>query len=445
MGKYFGTDGVRGPANEKLTALLAYRIGRYIGQYPQGKKNKIIIGRDTRISGSMLAAALIAGITSSGGDVFEVGVTTTPSISYLVENKGFDFGIMISASHNPFYDNGIKIFAPNGEKLSSAIELEIEKYIDAPIDELPLASNKKIGQLFIDKELINYYIDFLASKAEGDLSHMRLAIDCAHGSAAVTAKELFINKLHLNADLFNADFSGTDINDNCGSTHLNFIKSKVLQGHYDLGIAFDGDADRCLFIDRFGNVIDGDATMYLNALFMKKHHSLRKDTIVLTVMSNFGLKKALHEKGLNYEEVSVGDKYVQARLKGSQLSLGGEQSGHVIFYDDLNTGDGQLTAIHLLNILAEEKKTIRELTKDLIIFPQTLKNIVVPNKEAIMEHQGLKDCIKEQERTLNGDGRILVRCSGTEQLIRVMVEATDLKICNEITDKIAAYISYISY
>lgn len=445
MGKYFGTDGVRGPANEKLTALLAYRIGRYIGQYPQGKKNRIVIGRDTRISGSMLVSALIAGITSSGGDVYKVGVTTTPSISYLVENKGFDFGIMISASHNPFYDNGIKIFAPNGEKLSSAIELEIEKYIDSPVDELPLAANRKIGKLFIAKELINDYIDFLVSKAEGDLSHMHLAIDCAHGSAAVTAKELFINRLQLNADLFNADFNGTDINDNCGSTHLNFLKGQVLEGHYDLGIAFDGDADRCLFIDRYGNVVDGDTTMYLSALFMKKHHILQKDTIVLTVMSNFGLKKVLHEKGLNYEEVSVGDKYVQARLKENQLSLGGEQSGHIIFYDDLNTGDGQLTAIHLLNVLAAEKKTIKELSQDLIIFPQTLKNIVVPNKEVIMEHQGLKEYIKEQEKTLNGDGRILVRCSGTEQLIRVMVEATDIKICNEITDKIVAYINYISY
>lgn len=445
MGKYFGTDGVRGPANEKLTAQLAYRIGRYIGQFPHGKKNKIVLGRDTRLSGSMLSSALIAGITSSGGDVYKVGVTTTPSISYLVENKVFDFGIMISASHNPFYDNGIKIFAPNGEKLNSSVEIEIEKYIDSPADDLPLVANKKIGQLFVAKELVNDYIDFLVSKAKGDLSHLHLAIDCAHGSAAVTAEELFINRLHLNADLFNADFNGVDINDNCGSTHLNFIKNKVLEGHYDLGIAFDGDADRCLFIDRFGNVIDGDTTMYLNALYMKKHHTLRKDTIVLTVMSNLGLKKALHEKGLKYEEVSVGDKFVQARLKESQLSLGGEQSGHVIFYDDLNTGDGQLTAIHLLNVLAEEKKTIKELSKDLIIFPQTLKNIVVPNKEVIMEHQGLKDFIKEQEKTLNGDGRILVRSSGTEQLIRVMVEATDIKICNEITDKIVAYINYISY
>ncbi len=445
MGKYFGTDGVRGSANERLTAQLAYKIGRYIGQYPQGKKNRIVIGRDTRLSGSMLASALIAGITSSGGDVYKVGVTTTPSISYLVEKKGFDFGIMISASHNPFYDNGIKIFAPNGEKLNSIVELEIEKYIDSPVDDLPLAANKKIGQLIIAKELINEYIDFIASKAEGDLSHMRLAIDCAHGSAAITAKELFIDRLHLNADLFNADFNGIDINDNCGSTHLKFLKEKVLEGHYDLGIAFDGDADRCLFIDKYGNIVDGDTTMYLNALYMKKHHSLEKDTIVLTIMSNYGLKKALAEKGLNYEEVAVGDKNVQTRLKEKQLSLGGEQSGHVIFYDDLNTGDGQLTAIHLLNVLTTEKKTIKELSKDLIIFPQTLKNIVVPNKEAIMEHQGLKDYIKEQERTLNGDGRILVRCSGTEQLIRVMVEATDFNICNDITDKITAYISDISY
>lgn len=445
MGKYFGTDGVRGPANGKLNAHLAYKIGRFIGQYPNGKKTKILIGRDTRISGPMLAAALASGITSSGGEVYIIDVTPTPAISYLVGKHGFDFGVMISASHNPFYDNGIKIFAPNGEKLSSEIELEIEKYIDSPVDDLPLASNNKIGQLILSNKLLDDYLDFLVSKAHCDLPKMRIAIDCANGSAAATAKQLFIDRLHLNADLFNDSYNGININDNCGSTHLKFLKEKVLEGQYNLGIAFDGDADRCLFVDEFGNTIDGDQVMYLNALNMKKHGLLTKDTIVLTVMSNLGLKKALAVNGLKFEEVTVGDKYVQACLKEKTLSLGGEQSGHIIFYSDLNTGDGQLTAIHLLNVLADEKKTIKELTKDLTILPQTLKNIVVSNKEAIMEHQGLRDYIKEQEDALNGNGRILVRSSGTEQLIRVMVEASNYQLCDEITNRIVSYINDISY
>ena len=245
--------------------------------------------------------------------------------------------------------------------------------------------------------------------------------------------------------MFNDNYNGININDNCGSTHLKFLKEKVLEGQYNLGIAFDGDADRCLFVDKFGNTIDGDQVMYLNALNMKKHGLLTDDTIVLTVMSNLGLKKALAVNGLKFEEVTVGDKYVQACLKEKTLSLGGEQSGHIIFYSDLNTGDGQLTAIHLLNVLADEKKTIKELTKDLTILPQTLKNIVVSNKEAIMEHQGLRDYIKEQEDALNGNGRILVRSSGTEQLIRVMVEASNYQLCDEITNRIVSYINDISY
>ncbi|MFA6675586.1 MAG: phosphoglucosamine mutase [Bacilli bacterium] len=445
MGKYFGTDGVRGPANEKLTAHLAYRIGRFIGQYPHGKKTRILVGRDTRLSGSMLDNALIAGITSSGGNAYELAVTTTPSISYLVEKKGFDFGVMISASHNPFFDNGIKIFAPNGEKLNNEIESLIEEYIDSPTDYLPLIANQNMGRLIVSKELIDEYLDYLASKAIGDFSHLKVAIDCAHGSASVTAKKLFIDRLHLKASIFNDDFNGTNINDNCGSTHLKFLQKIIMDDHYDLGIAFDGDADRCLFVNHEGQIVDGDATMFINARYMRKHHLLKENKIVLTVMSNLGLKKALMQNRLTYEEVSVGDKYVQACLKEKKLSLGGEQSGHVIFNDDLNTGDGQLTAIHTLNILAAEKKSLKELTEDLIIYPQILKNIGVSNKEAVMKHDGLKVFIKEQEDILNGNGRILVRPSGTEQLIRVMVEASTCEDCANIADKILDYISNILY
>lgn len=445
MGKYFGTDGVRGPANVKLTAVLAYRIGRFIGQYPDGHKNKILLGRDTRISGSMLDAALIAGITSSGSDVYELSVTTTPSISYLVESHDFDFGIMISASHNPFFDNGVKIFAPNGEKLSNDIELLIEDYIDSPSDYLPLVANQKMGRLIVSKALINDYLDYLASKAEDSLNGLKIAIDCAHGSACVTAKSLFVDRLHLNVDLFNDTFNGTDINNNCGSTHLGYLSSKVVEGHYDLGIAFDGDADRCLFIDHCGHVVDGDATMFINAQYMRKKMRLKDDKIVITVMSNFGLKKALKEQGFAFEEVSVGDKYVQACLKEKHLSLGGEQSGHIIFNDELNTGDGELTAIHMLNVLHHEQKSLAELTKDLSVYPQILKNVGVSNKEAIMANEDLLDFIKAEENGLDGNGRVLVRPSGTEQLIRVMVEASSLELCTEIADRIVGYINELSY
>lgn len=445
MGKYFGTDGARGVANEKLTSRLAYRIGRFIGQYPNGKKNKILLGRDTRLSGSMLDAALISGITSSGGDVYELGVTTTPSISYLVEHNDYDFGIMISASHNPFYDNGIKIFSPTGEKLSNEIELLIEEYIDRPQDDLPLIPNQGLGRLIIAKEDIDNYLDFVSSKAEGDYSNLKVAIDCAHGSASVTAKRLFIDRLHMNADIFNSDYDGTNINEMCGSTHLEFLSKKVVEGKYDLGIAFDGDADRCMFIDNCGNVVDGDATMFLNSRFMRKKETLKDDKIVITVMSNLGLKKILEKDGLGYEEVSVGDKYVQAKLKEKGLSLGGEQSGHVIFNDDLNTGDGQLTAIHTLNVLAAERKPLKELVEDFVIYPQVLKNVPVSNKDAVMAHAGLKAMCKELEDSLNGNGRILVRASGTEQLVRVMVEAKTLDICNEISTKLVDFIKKLNW
>ena len=445
MGKYFGTDGVRGIANQKLTSRLAYRIGRYIGHSDTDKKRKILLGRDTRLSGSMLDAALISGITSSGGDVYELGVTTTPSISYLVENGDFDYGVMISASHNPFFDNGIKIFAPNGEKLDNETELKIEEYIDRLVDDLPLIPNQGLGRLIIAKDLIEKYLDYIASKAVGDLKKIKIAIDCAHGSACATAKKLFADRLKLKVDIFNDKFNGTDINDNCGSTHLDWLCNKVKEGKYDIGIAFDGDADRCLFVDHEGHVVDGDATMFINARYLRDHKRLKEDKIVMTVMSNLGLKKALEKDGFGYEEVAVGDKYVQARLKEKHLSLGGEQSGHVIFNEDLNTGDGQLTAIHTLNVLGETGKSLKELASDYVIYPQVLKNVGVSNKEAIIQHVGLKELIAKLEGELNGNGRILVRPSGTEQLVRVMVEAKSLDICEKIADELVKYVNGLSY
>ena len=445
MGKYFGTDGVRGIANDKLTSRLAYRIGRFLGQYPNGKKTKILIGRDTRLSGSMLDCALISGVTSSGGDVYELGVTTTPSISYLVENGDYDFGVMISASHNPFFDNGIKIFSPNGEKCPADIEAEIEKYIDSDNDYLPLPKNAGLGRLIIAQSEVEKYLDYIASKAKGDYSKIRALIDCANGSASVTAKRVFIDRLGLNADIIFDKFDGTNINNNCGSTHLENLKMKVKKGGYDIGIAFDGDADRCLFVDEDGNDVDGDMTMYVNAMFLKKAGKLTDNKIVLTVMSNLGLKKVLEQKGLSYEEVSVGDKYVQAKLKEKHLSLGGEQSGHVIFNEDLNTGDGMLTAIHTLNVMCAENASLKQLKADFVKYPQVLQNVGVSNKEAIMENQDLKNRIKALEDGLNGDGRILVRPSGTEQLVRVMVEAKSIDICKSIAGELVSFINGLSY
>jgi phosphoglucosamine mutase len=441
---YFGTDGVRGLANEILTSDISYRIGRFIGQYPEGKKNRILVGRDTRISGDMLNAALVSGLTRSGADVYDLGITTTPSISYLVESKGFDFGIMISASHNPFYDNGIKVFGPNGEKLTHDIELQIEDYIDAPTDYLPSPLNKDIGRVINSKDLIDDYLDFLASKSK-DLTNMHIVMDCAHGSASVVARELFSNLLYINAEYINDSYDGIDINLRSGSTHLEQIIEKVKEGKYDLGLAFDGDADRLIVISDKGEVIDGDSIMYIAARYLKKHELLKDNTIVLTTMSNLGLKLALKKAGINYFEVDVGDKNVQAKLKEKGLVLGGEQSGHIIFYDKLNTGDGLLSAIEVMNVIASEHKSITQLVEELKIFPQVLKNVVVSNKKAIMENDELINLIARIEDELGDNGRILVRPSGTEQLIRVMVEAPSSEICEKYVDEVIGLIEELSF
>ncbi len=445
MGKYFGTDGVRGIANETLTSNLAYRIGRFLGQYPNGKKNKILIGRDTRISGSMLFCALTSGLTASGSYVFYLVITSSPSISYLVEVGDFDYGVMISASHNPYFDNGIKIFAPNGEKLSHDIELLIEDYIDSEKDYLPLVDSQHLGRVLFSQDLVNNYLDFLAKTALPGISKLNVAFDCAHGSTAAVAECLFSNRLNINATYINNTFTGYDINNGCGSTHIEALSQFVKNGHYDLGVAFDGDGDRLMVVDENGNVIDGDGIMFLSALNLKKHNELKDNKVVITVMSNIGLKKALESKGLSYEIVDVGDKYVQARIKEKGLSLGGEQSGHVIFNKFLNTGDGMLSAIQVMNAMVDENKKASELVNDITIYPQILKNVGVSNKDLIMMNPDLKLFIENQEKELKGDGRILVRPSGTEQLIRVMVEAKTTEICTEIATKIADFVTSLSY
>ena len=439
MGKYFGTDGVRGLANQELTTRIAYRIGRFIGQYPNGKKNRIIIARDTRLSGEMLLASLVSGITASGSDVYDEGVSTTPSISYLVKERQFDYGIMISASHNPFYDNGIKIFSSEGEKLSNDIELLIEDYIDRIQDDLPVDSNR-IGRWFHGKDLLNDYQRFLMSKITEDLSSLRILVDGANGSASKVVPDLF-SKIGLNAEYIHIVPNGRNINEQCGSTHLTSLMETIQRKEYDIGLAFDGDADRLMVVSPDGSLVDGDAIIYLCACYLKDKGLLKDNRVVITVMSNLGLKKALDTKGINYEITTVGDKYVQAKMKELHLSLGGEQSGHIIFLDDLNTGDGILTAIKVMCIMKNTGKSLKELLEGLTIYPQKLRNVVVRNKEYVLQHAGLKKLIEDLEKNvLKGNGRILLRASGTESLVRVMCEAETNEICNEVVNQLVNYI-----
>lgn len=439
MGKYFGTDGVRGLANQELTTRIAYRIGRFIGQYPNGKKNRIIIARDTRLSGEMLLASLVSGITASGSDVYDEGVSTTPSISYLVKERQFDYGIMISASHNPFYDNGIKIFSSEGEKLSNEIELLIEDYIDRIQDDLPVDSNR-IGRWFHGKDLLNDYQRFLMSKITEDLSSLRILVDGANGSASKVVPDLF-SKIGLNAEYIHIVPNGRNINEQCGSTHLTSLMETIQRKEYDIGLAFDGDADRLMVVSPDGSLVDGDAIIYLCACYLKDKGLLKDNKVVITVMSNLGLKKALDAKGINYEITTVGDKYVQTKMKELHLSLGGEQSGHIIFLDDLNTGDGILTAIKVMCIMKNTGKSLKELLEGLTIYPQKLRNVVVRNKEYVLQHAGLKKLVEDLEKNvLKGNGRILLRASGTESLVRVMCEAETNEICNEVVNQLVNYI-----
>ncbi len=440
MTRYFGTDGIRGRALVDLTEEIAYRIGRYIGQYPKGHPNTILISRDTRESGEALLSALKDGVLKSGGTLLDEGVSTTPSVSYLVEANHYDYGIMISASHNPYTDNGIKLFAPSGEKLSEAIEEEIEDYIDSEEDYLPL----KEGKYVYSPDLKEQYLDFLASQYEGK-KPVKILCDLANGSASMVAPALFA-KLGIDATFINASPDGKNINNHCGSTHMEGLAELFAKGDYDLAFAFDGDADRCLAIDKSGRLIDGDAEIYLGALGLKAKNQLNGNKVVITVMSNFGLRKALDELGLGYEIVSVGDKYVQAKLKEDHLSIGGEQSGHVIFSAALNTGDGLLTAIKMLNVYENQPEVYAELPK-LRVYPQTLVNLRFQNKEEsdkVLGHPDVKATMTEAEELLGTDGRLLVRTSGTEPLLRVMAEHIDEATCQRAVALVVNKIKEVS-
>lgn len=427
MGKYFGTDGIRGRADKELTESLAYAVGRFLGQY-LGKKHQVLVGMDTRESSPRLVNALIKGVTDSGSDIVNVGVITTPAISYFLQHHTFTFGIMVSASHNPYYDNGIKVFNHVGEKLESTIEDAIEVALDQPNFFTSLAS--KLGKR-IDSEKVYHdeYIAFLTSKATDLHKPLKVLFDCANGATFALSKDIARVLKLKGTFLFNTP-NGTNINDQCGATHMETLQKEIMQGHYDLGISFDGDGDRMLAVTASGRIVDGDALMYLHSRYTLSSFPSYAQKIVLTQMSNLGLKKALKNQGIPFIETQVGDKYVQAALKKEGLILGGEQSGHLIFLNELNTGDGLLSMIKLLNILRKTDVSFDQMLKDFSQFPQVLKNLHIEQKKQVMENTLLKDIIIKVERSLADEGRVLVRASGTEPLIRVMVEAATVDICH---------------
>lgn len=445
MGKYFGTDGFRGEANVDLTVTHAYKVGRFLGHYySENHKAKVVIGKDTRRSSYMFEYALVSGLTASGADVYLLHVTTTPSVSYVVRTEGFDCGIMISASHNPYYDNGIKIIDGNGCKLDAEIEKLIEDYIDMDEDIIPLATRENIGRTVDYAMGRNRYIGYLISLATRSYKDIKVGLDLANGSATAIAKGVF-DALGAKTYVINAEPDGTNINNNCGSTHIEILQKYVIDKNLDVGFAYDGDADRCLAVDDKGNIIDGDIILYLCGVYAKERNDLANNTIVTTIMSNMGLYKALEKKGIKYEKTAVGDKYVYENMMKNGHSIGGEQSGHIIFSKHATTGDGILTSIKLMEVMLESKAKLSELHKELVIFPQILKNVRVKDKKAVKEDIKVIEATKLAEQELGDDGRVLVRESGTEPVIRVMVEAKTQELCQKYVDQIVAVIEQNGY
>lgn len=436
MSKYFGTDGFRGEANVDLTVEHAYKVGRFLGYYyGKTKKAKIVIGKDTRRSSYMFEYSLVAGLTASGADVYLLHVTTTPSVSYVVRSENFDCGIMISASHNPFYDNGIKIINGNGQKVEAHIEQLIEDYIDGKIEEIPFAIRENIGKTVDYIAGRNRYMGYLMSLAKNSFKNKKIGLDLSNGSASSIAKGIF-DALGAKTYVINNTPDGTNINLNCGSTHIEVLQKFVIENNLDAGFAYDGDADRCLAVDNTGRIIDGDLILYLCGLYMKEAKELEKNTVVTTVMSNIGLYKAFDKVGISYEKTTVGDKYVYENMLQNNYSLGGEQSGHIIFSKYAATGDGILTSIKIMEVMISKKTTLSELVKDVNIYPQLLVNVKVSDKEIVLNDEDVKKAISLAEQKLGDDGRILVRKSGTEPLIRVMAEAKTNEICKECVENI---------
>ena len=431
MGKYFGTDGFRGEANVKLTVDHAFQVGRYVGwYYGRDHKAKIVIGKDTRRSSYLFEYALVAGLTASGADAYLLHVTTTPSVSYVVRTEDFDCGIMISASHNPFYDNGIKLLNGNGQKIEAEIEARIEAYLDGRLEQLPYATGEDIGRTVDFVSGRNRYIGHLISIPSCDFKNLKVGLDCSNGSASNIAKSVF-DALRAKTYVINNDPNGTNINTNCGSTHIEVLQKYVVDNGLDVGFAYDGDADRCIAVDHRGNIIDGDKIMYVCGKYLRDQGKLRGNTVVTTIMSNMGLYKALEKEGISYEQTAVGDKYVAENMMENNYSLGGEQSGHIIFSRYAATGDGILTSLMIMEACVEKKSTLCDLAKEMVVYPQLLRNVRVADKKTARENPKVVEAVQAVARALGTEGRILVRESGTEPVIRVMVEAGTQDICAE--------------
>lgn len=448
MGKYFGTDGFRGEANVNLTVDHAFKVGRFLGWF-YGKnhddgKSKVVIGKDTRRSSYMFEYALVAGLTSSGADVYLLHVTTTPSVSYVARTEDFDCGIMISASHNPYYDNGIKLINDKGEKMREDVIDEIEKYLDGEIKEIPYATKESIGRTVDYAAGRNRYMGYLMSLAIYSFKGMRVGIDAANGSAWSLAKGIF-DALGAKTYVINAEPDGTNINTNCGSTHIEGLQDLVQREHLDVGFAFDGDADRCLCVDENGNVVTGDHILYIYGCYLKDRDKLVDNTVVTTVMSNFGLYKAFDAAGINYVKTAVGDKYVYESMSNNGYRLGGEQSGHIIFSKYATTGDGIITALKMMEVMIAKKKTLAELAAQVAIYPQVLKNIRVSDKKEAQNDEMVKAEVEKVAAELGDEGRILVRESGTEPVVRVMVEAGSVEKCEQYVNQVIDVIKQRGY
>lgn len=441
MGKYFGTDGVRGVANSELTPELAFRVGRF-GGYILTKNMptpKVIIGRDTRISGHMLEGALVAGLLSIGAEVMRLGVISTPGVAFLTKALGAQAGVMISASHNPVQDNGIKFFGPDGFKLSDEQENEIEQLLDMEEDTLPRPTGANLGQVNDYFEGGQKYLQLLKQTVDEDFSGIHVALDCANGATSSLAPHLFAD-LEADISTMGVNPDGLNINEGVGSTHPESLAQFVLERKADIGLAFDGDGDRLIAIDENGNIVDGDQIMYICAKYLNERGRLNKQTVVSTVMSNLGFYKAIEANGIKSVQTGVGDRYVMEEMRKNTYNLGGEQSGHIIFLDYITTGDGMLSAIQLVNIMKVTRKKLSELASEMDKFPQLLLNVKVTDRSLIQTNQKIQDIIKEVETEMGENGRLLVRPSGTEPLIRVMAEAETEELCEYYVNKVVAVV-----
>lgn len=439
MGKYFGTDGFRGRAGVDLNAEHAFKIGRFLGWYYGVHNNnenaKIVIGKDTRRSSYTFESALASGITASGSDAYLLHVTTTPCVSFITRTENFDCGVMISASHNPFYDNGIKLMNGEGEKMDDVLLDEVEAYLDGEPAVLPYASDDKIGKTIDFYSGRNRYIGYLTNIATSSFDKRKVALDCANGSSWMIGRAVF-DALGAKTYVINNEPDGVNINLDCGSTHIEGLRKYVVDNGLDIGFAFDGDADRCLAVDELGNVVNGDQIMYLVAKQLKSKGQLVNNMVVTTIMSNFGLYKALDELGIEYEKTAVGDRYVYENMKENGHGIGGEQSGHIIFRKYAHTGDGLLTAVMVMEVLNQTQLPLSTLAADCVMYPQVLKNVEVDDKDATLEDEKVKAAVQECTDDLGDTGRVLLRKSGTEPVLRVMSEAKTYEDCEKNVDHI---------